>query len=245
MGALDKRNRSTVWSAIFGVALALAGGALWHAFGPADAPAVWDHPNPIAEFVTSHGTFKAEIYIDRVPRLASNFIDLVHNKFYDGIHFHRIVDDFVVQFGCPHAKNHKSKKAGTGGPPDGTFHNLARNQTEKRFNGGNIHDEHVSKDSNHKWTLAAANSGARHTGGSQWFVNMDDNHELDWHGPGPAAHPVFGKVVDGFDVVEKISKVDVNHNEAPVEPVKMLSATMLGLPDLAHQLLSATGSGPF
>lgn len=243
MGALDKRNRGMVWNAIVGVCLGVGGGLLWHAYGSYvyEPPAVWDHANPVAEFVTSMGTFKAEIYMDRVPRLASNFIDLVHTGFYDDLHFHRIIDDFVVQFGCPHAKKpgtkHFRNNAGSGGPPDGEFKNLARNSTEKRFGGGNVYDEHVSRDTNAKWTLAAANTGAAHSGGSQFFVNLDDNTELDWHTQGPAKHPVFGKVVEGFDVVAAISKIEVNHNDVPVDPIKMHSARVIGLPDIAAQLL--------
>merc|ERR1719221_403109 len=105
-------------------------------------------PNPIATFETSMGTMKAEIFLDRVPRTASNFIDLAQSGFYDGLHFHRVIPDFMNQFGCPFAKDPKSSRAGTGGPKDGTFKNLANGATEKRFNGGNIKDKHLSRDSN-------------------------------------------------------------------------------------------------
>ena len=77
--------------------------------------------NPIASFDTTAGAFKAEIFLDRVPRTASNFIDLARTGFYNGIHFHRVVPGFMDQFGCPNAKDPKSKRAGTGGPPDGEF----------------------------------------------------------------------------------------------------------------------------
>ena len=58
--------------------------------------------------------------------------------FYEGVHFHRVIPGFMNQFGCPHAKDPKSSRAGTGGPPDGTFKNLGNGATEKRSNGGNI-----------------------------------------------------------------------------------------------------------
>ena len=102
-----------------------------------DEPNTWDGPNPVATFVCTLGTFKAEIYMDRVPRTASNFIDLVSTGFYDGIHFHRVISGFMNQFGCPNAKDPSSKSAGQGGPPDGEFLNLGTNKTERRFNGGN------------------------------------------------------------------------------------------------------------
>merc|ERR1711908_78501 len=96
--------------------------------------------NPVATFETTMGEFEAEIYLDRVPITASNFIDLCQSGFYEGIHFHRVIPGFMNQFGCPHAKDPKSKRAGTGGPPDGTFQNLKTGGTEKRENGGNIKD---------------------------------------------------------------------------------------------------------
>merc|ERR1711971_142459 len=99
-------------------------------------------------FETSMGSFKAEIYLDRVPITASNFIDLCQSGFYNGIHFHRVIPGFMNQFGCPYAKDPKSGRAGTGGPPDGEFKNLATGTMERRSNGGNIKDENISRDSN-------------------------------------------------------------------------------------------------
>ena len=73
------------------------------------------------------------------------FIDLVQTGFYDGIHFHRVIPGFMDQFGCPLARDPNSPSAGTGGPTDGTFQNLATGATEKRFGGGNIKDENISR----------------------------------------------------------------------------------------------------
>merc|ERR1719164_259987 len=115
---------------------------------PTPAPSPWDKPNPVATFDCTMGTFKAEIFMDRVPRTGSNFIDLAQSGFYNGIHFHRVIPNFMNQFGCPHSKDPQSRRAGTGGPPVGTFKNLKTGATEKRFNGGNIQDENISRDSN-------------------------------------------------------------------------------------------------
>ena len=71
------------------------------------------------------GTFKLEIFLDRVPITASNFIDLAQSGFYNGIHFHRVIPGFMDQFGCPYSKDPHNPRSGTGGPPDGTFKNLA------------------------------------------------------------------------------------------------------------------------
>merc|ERR1712066_157258 len=152
------------------------------------------------------GTMKAEIFLDRVPITVSNFIDLCKTGFYDGVHFHRVIPGFMDQFGCPHAKDPKSRRAGTGGPPDGTYKNLKTGTTEKRFNGGNIKDENISKDTNAPGTLSMANCGSPNTGGSQFFMNVNNNANLDWFSPGASKHPVFGKITNGYDVVVAISK---------------------------------------
>merc|ERR1719436_247280 len=111
--------------------------------------------------------------------MASNFIDLAQSGFYNGIHFHRVIPDFMNQFGCPHAKNPAARNAGTGGPPDGSFQNLKTGATEQRRGGGNIKDEHTSRDTNAPGTLSMdsvpgdtnapgtlsmANTGAPNTG---------------------------------------------------------------------------------
>merc|ERR1712194_831802 len=156
---------------------------------------------------------------------ASNFIDLAQTGFYNGVHFHRVIPGFMNQFGCPYAKDAKSRRAGTGGPPDGTFKNLKTGATEKRFNGGNIMDENISKDSNAPGTLSMANTGSANTGGSQFFLNVANNANLDWFSGGSSKHPVFGKVVEGYDICENISKVLTN-SDCPRTPIKMNSITV-------------------
>merc|ERR1719316_1118121 len=94
--------------------------------------------NPVAVFDTSMGTFKAELLLEEMPTTVSNFIDLAQSGFYDGIHFHRVIPNFMDQFGCPYAKDPRSPRAGTGGPPDGTFKNLKTGGLEERSGGGNI-----------------------------------------------------------------------------------------------------------
>ena len=75
--------------------------------------------NPTAVFETSEGTIKAEVFLSEMPVTAQNFIDLVKSGFYDGLHFHRVIPGFMLQFGCPHSKDANSPRAGTGGPPHG------------------------------------------------------------------------------------------------------------------------------
>merc|ERR1719311_1741904 len=105
------------------------------------------------------------------------------------------------QFGCPHARDDpNSRRAGTGGPPDGQFKNLKTGTMERRSNGGNIQDENISRDSNVRGTLSMANTGQPNSGGSQFFLNVNNNANLDWFSPGQSKHPVFGKVTAGYDV---------------------------------------------
>merc|ERR1719298_197004 len=182
----------------------------------------------IATFTTSMGSFKAQLYTKEMPITCGNFIDLANSGFYDGLHFHRVIPNFMNQFGCPHSKDPNSPRAGTGGPPDGTFKNLATGAMEKRSNGGNIEDENISKDSNVPGTLSMANTGRPNSGGSQFFLNVANNANLDWFSGGQSKHPVFGKVVEGMEIAYKISKVKTVRDN-PVEPIKMLKITVEGL----------------
>merc|ERR1711976_394006 len=116
---------------------------------------------------------------------------------------------------------------GTGGPPDGQFKNLKTGAMERRFGGGNIEDENISRDTNAPGTLSMANCGSPNTGGSQFFINVANNDFLDWFSPGESKHPVFGKITSGMDVVTAISKVPTR-DDNPNTPIKMNSITISG-----------------
>jgi cyclophilin family peptidyl-prolyl cis-trans isomerase len=167
--------------------------------------------NPTATLETSLGNIEIELFTDKMPNTANNFIKLAKSGFYDGLHFHRVIDGFMLQFGCPHSKDPKSPRAGTGNGPDGT-----------------IKDEHPAnaKLSNEPGTLSMANTGAPNSGSSQFFVNTVHNAYLDWFSPGPSKHPVFGKVVSGMDVVHKIEKTPTDSSDRPKTPVKMVKVTV-------------------
>jgi len=186
--------------------------------------------NPIATFETSMGSFKAEILLDKMPLTASNFIDLSKTGFYNGVHFHRVIPNFMAQFGCPNAKDPRSPRSGTGGPEDGTAFKILAGPDEGkevvRRNGGNIPDELTEKITNAPGTLSMANTGRPNSGGSQFFINVANNDFLDFFNPRtPSNHPVFGKIVEGFDVVKKITETRTV-NDAPVKPVEMTSITI-------------------
>merc|ERR1712019_269598 len=113
------------------------------------------------------------------------------------------------QFGCPHAKDAKNPRAGTGGPEPGTSFEVLDGSNEKVVRkDGNIPDEFVAKLGNEPGTLSMANTGRPNSGGSQFFINVNNNSFFNYFDrSSPSAHPVFGKVIDGYDLVEKISKV--------------------------------------
>merc|ERR1712048_23466 len=105
--------------------------------------------------------------------------------------------------------------------------NLKTGGTERRSNGGNIQDENISKDTNAPGTLSMANTGRPNSGGSQFFINVANNKNLDWFSPGQSKHPVFGKITSGMDVVTAISKVPTR-DDNPVKPIRMNSITISG-----------------
>jgi len=151
--------------------------------------------NPVAVFQTNHGTFKVELFLDHAPRTVGNFMELVQKKFYDGVIFHRVIDDFMIQGGDPTG-------TGRGGP------------------GYTIPDE-FSKEARHsgEGVLSMANAGPN-SGGSQFFVTLAATPWLD------GKHAVFGKVVEGMDVVRAIGKVSKGAGDRPREDVVMESVTV-------------------
>src|SRR5262245_21794110 len=167
--------------------------------------------NPNADLVTSLGTITIELFTDKMPKTAGNFTKLAKSCFYDGLQFHRVINNFMLQFGCPHSKDPNSPRAGTGNAP-----------------GGTIEDEHPAnaKLSNEPGTLSMANTGRPNSGSCQFFVNTVHNAYLDWFSPGPSKHPVFGKVISGMDVVSKIEKTPTDASDRPKTPVKMVRVTV-------------------
>jgi cyclophilin family peptidyl-prolyl cis-trans isomerase len=167
--------------------------------------------NPTAVLETSLGNITVELFTDVMPTTAGNFIELAKSGFYDGLHFHRVIKNFMLQFGCPHSKDPNSPRAGTGNGPKGT-----------------IADEHpaTAKLSNEPGTLSMANTGRPNSGSCQFFINTVHNAYLDWFTPGPSKHPVFGKVTSGMDVVRKIESEPTDARDRPTTPVKMIRVTV-------------------
>jgi len=180
---------------------------------------------------TSQGTFTVEVFLDTMPVTASNFLDLCKTGFYEGVHFHRVIDGFMLQFGCPYAKDAKSQRAGTGGPVPGSKFSTPDGKTITRDSReGCIPDEFTQKFSNEPGTFSMANTGQPNSGGSQFFVNTVHNDFLDWWRSdlSESQHPVFGKVISGMDVVNKIGKTKCDRNDNPATPIKMVSTKVQG-----------------
>jgi cyclophilin family peptidyl-prolyl cis-trans isomerase len=167
--------------------------------------------NTTATLSTSLGDVEIELFTDKMPITAQNFIKLAKSGFYDGLHFHRVISGFMIQFGCPNSRDPNSPRAGTGNGPDGT-----------------IQDEHPAdaKISNEPGTLSMANTGRPNSGSCQFFINTVHNPYLDWFTPGPSQHPVFGKVIKGMDVIKKIETTKTGAGDRPVTPVQMVKVTV-------------------
>jgi cyclophilin family peptidyl-prolyl cis-trans isomerase len=185
--------------------------------------------NPKAKFTTSMGSFEAELYLDQMPVTASNFIDLAKSGYYNGLSFHRVIPNFMAQFGCPKSKDPYDPMAGTGGPaPSSQYKNAVTGETISRNQGGSIPDEFTAKISNEPGTLSMANTGMPNSGGSQFFINVVHNKFLDWFDTStPSKHPVFGKITDGLDLVEKIIAVPRDGRDKPSKPVIMESVEII------------------
>ena len=133
-----------------------------------------------ATFDTSRGPIKIELYPDKAPLTVANFVNLAKRGFYDGLNFHRVIADFMIQGGCPEG-------SGRGGP------------------GYRFEDETTNGVRHERGVLSMANAGPN-TNGSQFFITHVATPWLD------GRHTVFGKVVEGLDVVDAIAQGDAIHS---------------------------------
>lgn len=186
--------------------------------------------NPQVVFQTSLGNITAEIYREQVPATAKNFLDLARSGFYDGTRFHRIITDFMMQGGDPATKDSGSKAEAPAIPDE--FHWQLR------------HDK--------KGVLSMANAGPN-TGSSQFFITFNQTSWLD------DKHAVFGQVVQGFDVLDRVNAQAASASGTPKTPVTLAhvqvldgaprGASALGIslssPDASHAVQKAGGETQF
>lgn len=158
--------------------------------------------NRKAKFITNVGEFVIELFEDKAPKTTKNFIDLAEKGYYNGLIFHRVIKDFMIQGGCPNVRFEDPKnlhkepivkgRPGTGGP------------------GYKIDDEfHPDLKHDSEGILSMANAGPN-TGGSQFFITLAPTPWLD------GKHAVFGKVIEGMDIVQEIGHIPTGRMDMPL-----------------------------
>jgi peptidyl-prolyl cis-trans isomerase A (cyclophilin A) len=173
----------------------------------AAAPATALDPTPHVALKTSMGEIVLELDQEKAPKSVANFLQYVNSGYYKGTVFHRVIDGFMIQ-GGGFDKNMKQKA--TKAPVKNEAKNGLQNVT---------------------YSIAMARTGDPHSATAQFFINVGDNGALDYPGRDGFGYTVFGKVVSGMDVVDKIKAVPVAdkgpHQNVPVTPVVIESATLL------------------
>jgi len=164
---------------------------------------------PVVKFETTKGTITVELDAEKAPKTVENFIKYVEDGFYDGIIFHRVIPNFMIQ---------------TGG--------MLPDMSEKK-NRGQIQNEANNGLKNDRGTLAMARTPNPHSASSQFFINLKDNDFLNFTSESQAGwgYAVFGKVTDGMDVVDEIAKVKTGnhggHGDVPLEPITITKASVV------------------
>ncbi|MBA4536040.1 peptidylprolyl isomerase [Bacillus aquiflavi] len=180
----------------------------------------------LVEMETSMGTIKIKLFPEYAPKTVENFVTHSKNGYYDGVTFHRVIDDFMIQ----------------GGDPDGT------GRGGESIYGHPFEDEFSDKLFNLRGALSMANAGPN-TNGSQFFIVQNNSMDPSFKGQLEKAgypkeiidafiemggtpylnfkHTVFGQVIEGMDVVDKIAKVEVDYSDKPVEDVIIKKITVI------------------
>jgi peptidyl-prolyl cis-trans isomerase A (cyclophilin A) len=163
--------------------------------------------NPQLEVKTSQGTLVIELYQDKAPKTVENFLQYAKDNFFNGTVFHRVIPGFMIQ--------------GGGFTPD-----LKQKETRAQ-----IQNEAKNGLKNETGTLAMARTNDPHSASAQFFINLKDNSFLDYPGRDGWGYAVFGKVVQGMDVVQKIAAVPTSnagpHQNVPTTPVLIESVKLL------------------
>lgn len=164
---------------------------------------------PQVKLETSMGNIVIELNQDKAPQTVDNFLQYVKAGFYDGTIFHRVIENFMIQGG-------------------GFDENFAQKETR-----GPIENEADNGLSNQRGTIAMARTNDPHSATAQFFINTVDNQFLDFRGNTPSGwgYAVFGEVIEGMDVVDKIRRVETTmrgpHQDVPVDNVVINKASIL------------------
>ena len=170
-----------------------------------------------APLTTNLGDITIEFFDDMAPKTVENFLTLAGEGFYDGIRFHRVIEGFMIQAGDPNTRDGANREKmlgeegawGTGGP------------------GYTFEDEIHERNENKRGTISMANAGPG-TNGSQFFINTVDNDSLN------PRHTVFGRVIDGMDVVEQIEQ-STTSSDRPLDDVIIESVAIVAAAEAAEE----------
>lgn len=167
-----------------------------------------EETNPRVVIETSQGNITVELFKDKAPITVRNFLSYVNDGFYDGLIFHRVIKNFMIQGG-----------------------GLDENMQQKKYKFA-IKNEAANGLKNNRGTLAMARTAVVDSATCQFFINLVDNSFLDHQGKTPDmfGYAVFGQVVEGMDVVDAIAQVKTGnkagHSDVPVEPVFITRASV-------------------
>ncbi|MGB9696114.1 MAG: peptidylprolyl isomerase [Ignavibacteria bacterium] len=150
----------------------------------------------IMKIETNKGIIKIKLFPDKAPKTVARIKELVNEGFYNGIIFHRVIDGFMIQ----------------GGDPTGTGTRGSGQTIPDEFNNGLKHDS--------KGVVAMANTGRPNSQDSQFYITLAPQPHLD------GKYTIFGKVINGMEVVEKIGKVKTDARDKPLEEIKMIKVTL-------------------
>lgn len=157
--------------------------------------------NPIVTITMENGdVIKAELYPEVAPISVNNFISLINKNFYDGLIFHRVIQGFMIQGGCPEG-------SGMGGPGYSIKGEFSQNGVKNDL----LHTKGV---------LSMARSMMPNSAGSQFFIMHKDAPHLD------GAYAAFGKVTEGMDIVDKIATTATDYSDRPLEEQKIQTMTV-------------------
>ena len=157
--------------------------------------------NPIVTFKKENGdVMKVELYPEVAPNTVNNFISLVNKGFYDGLIFHRVINGFMIQGGCPNG-------TGMGGPG----YSIAGEFAQNGFDNQLKHEPGV---------ISMARAMNPDSAGSQFFIMHKNSPHLD------GAYAAFGKIIEGMDVVNKIAETDTDFRDKPITDQKMKKVTV-------------------
>ncbi|MBQ7562732.1 MAG: peptidylprolyl isomerase [Lachnospiraceae bacterium] len=157
--------------------------------------------NPVVTFTMENGdVFKAELYPEIAPQSVNNFISLINKGFYNGLTFHRVINGFMIQGGCPDG-------TGMGGPG----YSIRGEFTKNGFKNDLLHDKGV---------LSMARSMLPNSAGSQFFIMHKKSPHLD------GQYAAFGRIIEGQEYVDKIAETKTDYSDKPIEPQIIKSVTV-------------------